>query len=380
MMKGFHLGWGLLLVGATWVLNAAIVPSMDTPRYRDGIFEFFVQGESHGIYRIETTTAFHEWTAITTNEDRASRRLIQLPSPDPSRFFRARGLPSPKFPYALAAIRQIELNGNNLSMDSFDSSDPLASTDGLYDPTKSRDQADLAALSGLWNSLATGNAHLKGYVLTSAAGPTAIGPNGSVGSSAWHAAGNIGIESGHYLDDLTWDIPNHQAPFQGGAYYPVSSLVDGEFYNYRLDQNNYQMTSLYLHSSQKLAVTGHATLYVTGSININGLALIRIFPGASLKLFVGPSPPSTNSAQVAIGGRGIINPGPAERFQLYGLPSVTHLSLTQLEPMSGVVHAPNTSVTLGVGKFSGSCLGHDILLNNHLNAHYDEALRLLSND
>ncbi len=61
---------------------------------------------------------------------------------------------------AMVARGQINLNGNNISTDSFDSQNPLYSTGGQYDPTKRRDNGDIATNSGLVNSLSVGNADI----------------------------------------------------------------------------------------------------------------------------------------------------------------------------------------------------------------------------
>src|SRR5213593_2450133 len=77
----------------------------------------------------------------------------------------------------IVGIDGVNLSGNNLTTDSFDSADVTQSTNGKYDAGKAGDKGDVVSNSGLVNSVAVGNADVKGHVST--------GPNGtvSIGSS-----------------------------------------------------------------------------------------------------------------------------------------------------------------------------------------------------
>src|SRR2546425_1107719 len=54
--------------------------------------------------------------------------------------------------FAIAAEEQIDFNGQNVTANSFDSTDPQFSTTGKYDPTKVKDQGDLISNEGVTNS------------------------------------------------------------------------------------------------------------------------------------------------------------------------------------------------------------------------------------
>src|SRR5262249_20158000 len=76
-----------------------------------------------------------------------------IPSPlDPttyiSRTARIRGTNQPLFRFAFAAISQIQMNGNGLAADSFDSGKPSLSTNGQYDPTKTSTNGSVASVVG----------------------------------------------------------------------------------------------------------------------------------------------------------------------------------------------------------------------------------------
>src|SRR5262245_23581453 len=84
-----------------------------------------------------------------------------------SRGFMARGVRvtagnDPLFAKGMVAKGKIDMNGNNIETDSFDSADPGHSTGGDYDVAKRKDKGDVATNSGLVNSLNAGNANIRG--------------------------------------------------------------------------------------------------------------------------------------------------------------------------------------------------------------------------
>ena len=113
-----------------------------------------------------------------------------------SRRLRVRTKMDPLFSVAMAAIYQIDLSGNNVATDSFDSGDPLYCNDGLYpygQLSKQKDAGDVVTDHTIINSLDVGNANIKGQVKTGPGGTISIGPNGSVGDKAWVEGNKKGI-------------------------------------------------------------------------------------------------------------------------------------------------------------------------------------------
>ncbi len=277
------------------------------------------------------------------------------------------------FAKGMVAKGQIDLMGNNIKTDSFDSSDPAYSTGGRYDPAKNKDSGDVATNSAMIDSLNVWNADIYGHVSTGPGGTVKIGPNGAVGSKAWVDAGNHGIQPGWSTDDMNVSFPDVQAPFSGGAFTPASGTVDGTNYTYVVNSGNYQMSSLSMSGNQKMCVTGGAVLYVTGNVSLSGNAFIYIKSNASLKMYVGGS-------SASLGGNGVINTtANAMNFFYYGLPSNTSLSFSGNAAFTGVIYAPNADFTLGGGgsttyDFVGAGISSTIKMNGHFNFHYDEAL------
>jgi hypothetical protein len=117
----------------------------------------------------------------------------------------------------MVAEGQINLKGNNISSDSFDSEDPAYSTLSLYDPNKSKANGDIATNSGLTNSLNVGNANVSGHISTGPGGTIAIGSNGKVGDKEWMAdSTKTGIQPGYSSDDMNVSFDPVQIPFTGG--------------------------------------------------------------------------------------------------------------------------------------------------------------------
>jgi hypothetical protein len=276
----------------------------------------------------------------------------------------------PRYDKAMAADGQIDLKGNNVQTDSFQSCDPAYSTNGKYDPAKARDNGDIATNAGLVSSVTVGNADIKGHVSTGPGGSVSIGSQGSVGSKAWVESGKSGIEPGFVSDDMNIDFPSVPVPFTAGYTTPIGGLVNGVLYDYVLTSGNYKLGSL----SGKVLVTGQANLLVTDSVSFTGQGKIEIAPGATLKLFV--SAPSAN-----IGGNGVVNNGGnALNFQYYGLPSNTSLSMSGNAAFTGVIYAPQAALSLGGGgnnnyDFVGGSVTKTAKLNGHFNFHYDECLK-----
>src|SRR6185503_12332079 len=187
----------------------------------------------------------------------------------------------------MVAKERITMNGNTITTDSYDSNDTNYSTiDGRYDVAKSKDNGDVATISGLENALSSGNANIKGRLRTGPGGVANVGANGSVGSKAWVDAGTHGIQPGWFSDDLNISLPDVDRPSDAGNLgIPVSSVAGTNTYKYLLGSGTYVMSSLTVGNNEKLGVLGNAKLIVDGRVTVNGG--IEILPGSTLALYVG---------------------------------------------------------------------------------------------
>src|SRR5206468_7819739 len=103
--------------------------------------------------------------------------LVPQFSPDrPSAKRKVRVLAKRQTPvqYAMLAKEQIDLKGNNIGTDSFNSTNSNYSTNGKYDRAKSRDKGDVATNAGLVDSLNVGNANIRGHIWTGPGGSVAV--------------------------------------------------------------------------------------------------------------------------------------------------------------------------------------------------------------
>lgn len=276
------------------------------------------------------------------------------------------------FSKGLVAKGQIDINGNNIASDSFDSSDPAHSTYGRYDSAKRKANGDVATNLSLTNSLNVGNAKIYGRVATGPRGTVAIGPNGSVGDLNWQSSGARGIQAGRSTDDMNVDFPDVEMPFVGGAYSPTGAVVNGTWFDCVLGNGNYQLGD-YNASDKKILVRGNATLLVTGNFKLTGNSSLIVAPNACLNLYV-------SGAQTVLAGNGVINMnGNATNFFYHGLPGNTSVSLSGNGTFTGLVYAPNADFTLNGGgssdeDFIGASVTKSAKMNGHYSFHYDEAL------
>jgi Tfp pilus assembly protein PilX len=115
------------------------------------------------------------------------------------------------FQKAMVARRTIDMNGNNVMTDSFDSSNPLYSLNGRYDPSRARDNGDVASNASIVNAVNLGNANIYGRVAVGPGGTVAVGSNGGVGTRLWQLF-NRGIQPGYFSDDMNFTFPTITLP------------------------------------------------------------------------------------------------------------------------------------------------------------------------
>jgi hypothetical protein len=263
----------------------------------------------------------------------------------------------------------VDLNGNNVLVDSFDSRDPLKSTGGLYDPTKAGDRGQVACVDGIQDSLYAGNADIYGYVYT---GPTAtvrVGPSGGVGTHAWRAAGNNGsVQDGHWLKDFNMSFPDVTLPYTA-APEPGGGVYNGVSYTTILGNGNWMSGKL----SGNVLVTGNATMLVTDRIDFNTGSL-QIAPGASLKLYM--------SGAVTTFGTTLNGGGLATNLLYYGLPSNKRVEIkTGGASFTGSIYAPNAQLIInGANHLYGGAVANSARLVGNCQLHFDESLEAAPNN
>jgi len=292
------------------------------------------------------------------------------------------------FAKAMVAEGQINLMGNNITTDSFNSMTSTGNTfpDPVAHPNEIGDQGDVATNSELIDSLDIGNADIMGHVSTGPGGTIDIGPQGVAGSKPWVQGGSHKgeVEPGWSADDMNVDFPPVAAPSTASSVSYGSLSVGGTNYNFVLANGSYQVIGSKGFAGNVL-VQGNVVLYVPSgsSLSFSGSDKVVIAPGASLKLFVGCATASW-SGQAAIVNQNMSSPATRDvgalHFQYYGLPTNTQLNMTGNASFTGVIYAPNANLKLGGGgnddyDLVGSTVTQTVTMNGHMNFHYDEALR-----
>jgi hypothetical protein len=277
----------------------------------------------------------------------------------------------PAFMVAMAVQQNIDFKGNNILIDSYDSTDPShCTTNGLYDATRPLAGGDVCSQNGFVN---VQNATIRGKLETGPGGSYSIG-NGTVGDLAWNVTGNI--EPGYLKNDFNMNFRPVDPPYNSGL--PVVPVLVGTN-TYILTTGEYYVDGDFiLNNNETIYVMGSAKLYVTGNLNMKSASgsWITMAPGASLRLYVGTVDGPPVSAQMTL----VNTPGFAGVFQYYGLPSNNSVSWSGNNIYIGTVYAPQADFTAGGGgstllDFQGSCVVSNLNLNGHFNFHYDESLR-----
>jgi hypothetical protein len=131
------------------------------------------------------------------------------------------------FTAALVAKRSIDMNGNGVYTDSYDSTDSAKSTAGKYDSAKySGNHGDIATNGGVTNSVivSVGNANIYGIIHTGPQCPVAFLPQGGVGP---HGAQVNDITTaknlGYVLEDANFTFPDTTLPADYASYLTPSA-------------------------------------------------------------------------------------------------------------------------------------------------------------
>jgi hypothetical protein len=292
----------------------------------------------------------------------------------------------PVFTKALVAKKGIDMSGQNVRTDSFDSGDPRYHDGwGHYTntPGKWKCNGDIASNDTITNAVCIGNANIYGKVATGPYGTVCVGVSGMIGDIAFQddSANRGKIQSGWSTDDMNIEFPSVVVP--AVSWMPPASVKytnnTGDVYDLYLRGNSSPTNPTYIKLSGDFTantyVEGHVCLLVQSGnrIAIGGSDAIRIGTNSSLRLYA-------DCATAAIGGKGVQNDGIATQFYYFGTDKNTSLAYGGNAAFTGVFYAPNAALTLSGGggaplDFSGSAIARTIKLTGNFTFHYDENLR-----
>jgi Tfp pilus assembly protein PilX len=335
------------------------------------------------------------------------------------------------FVKGLVAKDYIDMNGNGVETDSFDSTDPLFSTNGLWIASKAKDNGDVAVNSSITNSLNVGNANIKGHVSVGPGGTISVGSQGAIGSDDWHNGGNKGIEPGWSANDMNVTFDDVEVPFSGGltpsggwitnstttystnvgnvttiAYpagvlvpittnmatsqvYPIGSpgpvttSTQGKKTYYTYPTYSYSTTSVATNTSVTstyydciLDDGDYQQASLTGSVYVRGKARLYVTTTLAISALVIQSGKSLNlysgAATVGLSGNNSANSdGTADSFAFWGLPSCTSIAFSGNAGFTGTIYAPNADFKLnGGGNNTTDFVGASITKTVTLNGHF----------
>lgn len=278
-----------------------------------------------------------------------------------------------KFPASMVAKNKLDLNGNNIYSDSFDSTDLTKSTSKLYDSSKRQAHGDVASNNTVENSVDVGNADIYGAVSVGPGGTVKMGKNGSIGPTfnTSDRADTIqeAQDNGWVRNDFQVDIPDATLPNGASSWSSLGEVSTTT----TLGSGDFKAASInFAGTGKTLTISGTVRLYVTGDFDITGNSSgIIIQSGAKLEIYLAGS--------TKIPGNGVVNQtGQAINNQFYGLPSSTGWTLNGNGQWIGTVYAPQANVTLrgggANGDMSGSIVANNVTLNGQTQFHYDEML------
>ncbi len=288
-----------------------------------------------------------------------------------------------KFANGLVAKDRITFNGNNASVDSWNSdpdNDP-ATASLKYSSTTKNDNGSVGSVSVSVNSVSVNNADIWGYVATGGS-PASVGSNGLVGP--WGTASGT-IAPGHSSTDFAASFDNVTPPaaysytpigaISGNTTLPgaVGAAADGKYY-IECPSVIFNNAALTISAGKEVVLKLTST---SDAIKIGGgSGAINVAATGKLVIYT--------AGDVTVAGNGIMNGGSDVatanqplNFQIWGTKTsgTQSIDIKGNGALSGIIYAPFGSVKInGNGDVSGSVVANDITVVGNAAFHYDESL------
>jgi hypothetical protein len=291
------------------------------------------------------------------------------------------------FNAAMAALGTINLKGNNIMTDSFDSS--ATNYPGYWTTSIRKANGDVATDGKIVGVLTIGNANVGGHVMTGPGGSVSMLANGSVGDIPWIDANTPGIKPGYSSDDMNVDFEDVSIPNITWTAAPGSGNM--AVYGY----TGTNITSTNIHSfSHVITTPGNYTINDSGDIyvatncavNLDVLSSVGTFSptmlyGAGTGTNAAKVTCYVDSASCTLGtddkpqGGGL-----AGNMVFLGTPNCTSLKYSGNGDFTGAMYFPEADFTLsgggsGITDFIGSSVTRTVQMNGHYHFHFDEALK-----
>jgi hypothetical protein len=303
----------------------------------------------------------------------------------------------------ITAKSGVNLQGNNITLDSFNSADSNHSIwqtgmtyhgmpYGVYsdslsynsNPLPSRTSDFTLATDG--SIINVGDAQIYGFINTAPGGSASINRNGSVGDLNWVSSTNTGIEQGHEEDDMDAVFVSESLPTPITAsqttWWPVpappgGTNIGGVTYLFLITNQPANSNFVYYSMGeldQNIFIdASNVVLYLTNGLSFHVYNLFTLNSNADVSIY--------SSGDMGIyGGAAISNlTQNAHALSIYDVAGHTNLMFSFGGAGFGpaFVYAPSSSVSLGGGgiqDFIGAIFCNEITVPGHINLHYDESL------
>ncbi len=299
---------------------------------------------------------------------RYDRRTGAQVLPQATRLIEAIVKPVGTFRLALMGIKGIDMNNENILVDSYDSRDPAKSTNGFYDPLKFQMNGNIATNGNL---IEAGNAHIYGSAST----------NGGTVLNSTNVTGDIRTD--FYQEIFSVTRPNVVRDTGTPTTVTGSTTIAAAAGTPRqiiVSQINLSGTNTLRISGASDGSATYAQIIVDGDVSLSGQAQIVLDPGVHVRMFVAGDADMT--------GNGVLNPNSPLNLQIYGLDRPKNPDGSPVDPgilkvagnggFRGTVYAPSYNVTMVGGGSSdsifGSFVGWRVTMTGVQAVHYDESL------
>ena len=282
-----------------------------------------------------------------------------------------------KFAMGLVAKNQITFNGNNASVDSWNSDpDNNPATAAIpYSIGVRNDHGSVGSTSVAVGSVAVNNADIWGFASVGTSGTTglSVGGNGTVASFTTNGLPTPQgtIDTTRVATDFTANFNPETDPTTGSTIGSIGATL-----------GTAGTTTIWRFAGQinsSLTVAGNVTLILTGA---PGVLVIKLTgAGDGINIPAGSSLIIYTKGDVTIAGNGVLNGNnEATAFQLWGTspntsPPVQDIKIAGNGALKGIVYAPNANVSInGNGDVMGSIVANNITVTGNAAFHYDESL------
>ena len=269
-----------------------------------------------------------------------------------SRTAKVTGTNEPRFAFAFAAVSTIQMNGNGVAADSFNSSNPALSTNGQYDPTKTSTNGNVASVYG---PVDFGNHNILGSLYLGPAASSTV-PTSQV--------------SGSIYTDLNASFPDVKLPTTTWLPAVATSILGTPTYDFAVSGDYYvaDSSNIQVEPGVSVRLRVDATSFNPASIHVmatNGVS-------GSLAIY-------QVSGTVTMSGNVTVDSGRARNLYYYGLPGVTSITYGGNSCFVGAIYAPEANLTLNGGGTNNGLIGASVTksidaLNGHYDFHFDEDL------